>query len=147
MEKKSKITKAYSIFYKTESTRAEAPGVVLAPATRHSPAHRPNKQTPGTILTSTTQHSFQPKDFLKILAAIPADSRYVSDTTRPVLTQNTPSTKKGWKMHITRCWIKHAPTPAPYHLKSTIRLSRLSPRQHHNRNGFEEDLEDSLEID
>jgi hypothetical protein len=128
--------KPHSIIYKTTSTIVEASGVALTPATRHSLASkpnkqtpgvlftpatqhncasRPNKQTPGTALTTTTRHGSQPQDFLKILSAIPADSKYVSDPTRPIPAQYIPPTKKGWKTHGTRPWVTHAPTPAPYH--------------------------------
>jgi hypothetical protein len=99
------------------------PGVVFTPATRHGPASSPQKRTPGIVLNTATRHSLQPMDFLKILAAIPAESKYVSDPTRPVPAQYIPSIKKGWKTDSTWSWVSHAAAPAPYHLKSNIRLS------------------------
>jgi hypothetical protein len=123
-----KIKKPHSIIYKTESTIAVASGIVftpamqhslasklnkqikgaaLTPATRHSLASNPNKQTLTIALTTATRHSFKPKDFLKILAAIPvcfrshqADPRTihsphqerVEDAQHPVMGHLRPST-------------------------------------------------------
>jgi hypothetical protein len=146
--------KPHSITYKTQSTGAEASGVAPISATlyslafkpnqqfqrivftltrRHSCTSRLNKQTPGTKLNTATRHSLQPKDFLKILAVITANSKYskyVPEPTRPVPAQYISPTKKGWKTHGTQFWVTYAPTPSPYHLKSTICPFRPSLAQH-----------------
>jgi hypothetical protein len=133
-----KISKPHSIVYKTKSTTIEAPGVVFNPATRQRPAPKPNNQTQGVVFTFITRHGFQPKDFLNILAAIPGNSKYVSDPTRPITTQYIPPTKTGQKTHSARPWVTHAPTLAPYHLESTIRLSYLLTVYHHPSNNKED---------